>query len=210
MINGDPVQAPVALEITPGAPSLSGRTSRYEKRFQDLDGIYLDSVAYGELASTDPDGLAYWVDESRAGEQVGALIIGLSALSHGRVGDEFYMTRGHLHAQAGAAEFYYCVRGRGVMVMDDLHGNSSAIEMTPGRGVHVPGGWVHRSVNVGDEVFATMFSYPADAGQNYNIIAKAGGMRTLIVRDGTGGWTTLLNPAHVGYAVESSMPEGTA
>ena len=32
------------------------------------------------------------------------------------------------------------------------------------------------------------FAYPADSGQDYAIIEKAGGMRSRIVDDGKGGW----------------------
>src|SRR5665647_26049 len=59
--------------------------------------------------------------------------------------------------------------------------------------------WVHRSVNVGPERFATVFCYAADAGQDYQIISDAGGMRTLVVKDGAVGWTTRPNPDHTGY-----------
>jgi len=58
---------------------------------------------------------------------------------------------------------------------------------------------VHRSVNVGDEPFVTMFCYGADAGQDYALIERAGGMSALVVTDGAGGWSTRPNPDHVGY-----------
>src|SRR5207248_387229 len=140
----------------------------------------------------------YRVDESRAGDQPGALIVGMSAVAAGRVGDEFFMTRGHLHRKAECAELYYCLAGHGVLLMDSLDGRTTAAELTPGRGVHVPGGWVHRSVNVGAETFVTLFAYDADAGQDYEIIARARGMRELVVRDDT-GWRTVPNAEHRGY-----------
>ena len=65
--------------------------------------------------------------------------------------------------------------------------------------VHLPGYWVHRSVNVGDDPFVTLFCYAADAGQNYGLIADAGGMAQLVVADGNDGWTTHPNPDHSGY-----------
>jgi glucose-6-phosphate isomerase len=39
------------------------------------------------------------------------------------------------------------------------------------------------------------FAYPADSGQDYEIIARAGGMRRRIVDDGRGGWTAIDNTA---------------
>lgn len=72
-----------------------------------------------------------------------------------------------------------------------------------GRTADVRGYWVHRSVNVGDDPFVTLFCYAADAGQNYGLIADAGGMAQLVVADGNGGWTTRPNPDHIGYRMEA-------
>jgi glucose-6-phosphate isomerase len=110
------------------------------------------------------------------------------------------VTRGHLHAKADRAELYYCLSGAGVMLLETLDGRSEALPMGPGDAVHVPGHWVHRSVNVGDEPFVTLFCYGADAGQDYELIARAGGMASLVVGDDAGGWATRPNPDHVGYS----------
>jgi glucose-6-phosphate isomerase len=207
MSDDDTLVLPPTLrfEIDPadGTPALLGSVSRYDKRLGELDGIYADADAFARaLAAQGEDALAYWVEESRAGDRPGALIIGMSALRPGLIGREFAMTRGHLHARPDCAEFYYGVAGRGVLLMDDLHGRTQAVELTPGVGVHVPGGWIHRSVNVGAEVFAPLFSYDADAGQDYGIIGDAGGMRELIVADAGTGWTRVANPRHRGYRTE--------
>ena len=108
------------------------------------------------------------------------------------------MTRGHLHVKADRAEVYVGLTGRGVMLLETLDGQSKAIEVGPGEAVYVPGHWVHRSVNVGTERFATLFCFASDAGQDYEIIARAGGMKQLVVAHGD-GWTTRPNPDHAGY-----------
>ena len=178
---------------------LGGRSGRYEKRRHELEGLYQDAEAFARYAREEHDGLAYWVDESRVDQGEGALIIGLSVLLPGVIGREYAMTRGHLHARSNRAELYYCVAGRGVLLMDDLHGATRAAELTPGRAVHVPGEWVHRSVNIGTEPFSTLFCYPADAGQDYEIIRAAGGMREIVVVDESDGWRTVPNERHTGY-----------
>ena len=48
------------------------------------------------------------------------------------------------------------------------------------------------------ERFATLFCYAADAGQDYSIIERAGGMKSLVVADGD-GWAVEPNPDHSGY-----------
>ncbi|MBF0687946.1 MAG: cupin domain-containing protein [Cellulomonas sp.] len=190
---------PIALTIGVDGV-MAGATGAYDKFLGDLDGVYLDDGAFAEaVAAQGPDRLAYHVDEHRYGSAPGALIVGTSTLLPGRVGDEFAMTRGHLHARADRAELYHCLSGRGVMLMDTVDGRSQAVPMTPGVAVHVPGHWVHRTVNVGDEPFVTLFCYAADAGQDYDLISDAGGMSQLVVTDGADGWITRANPRHTGY-----------
>jgi glucose-6-phosphate isomerase len=180
---------------------MKGATSSYEKRLGDMAGVYREDAAYRDaVAEKGADFLVYRVEEHRNVDGEGALIIGTSTLQPGRYGDEFAVTRGHLHAKADRAELYYCLSGTGVMLLETLDGRSEALPMRAGEAVHVPGHWVHRSVNVGEEPFVTLFCYGADAGQDYELIARAGGMASLVVDDGGSGWSTRPNPDHTGYA----------
>jgi glucose-6-phosphate isomerase, archaeal len=180
--------------------ALGGRTSGYQKRLGELAGVYRDEAAYASaITEHGADHLVYRVEEHRAGSGAGALIIGTSTLLPGRYGDEFAVTRGHLHRKPDRAELYHCLSGHGVLLLESVDGQSRAVALAPGAAVHVPGHWVHRSVNTGDEPLVTLFCYPEDAGQNYEIIGAAGGMAQLVVDDGAGGWTTRANPDHRGY-----------
>lgn len=191
---------PGVLQIS-GDGSMRGRSSRYQKRLEDLSGVYRDRDAFRELlADRGPATLCYTVEENRAGDGPGALIVGTSTLLPGVVGREFAMTRGHLHAVADRAELYHCLSGSGVLLLETTDGEGQAVPMEPGDAVHVPGHWLHRSINVGDQPFVTLFCYAADAGQNYDIIAAAGGMASLILSDGSGGWVRRVNPDHRGYS----------
>jgi glucose-6-phosphate isomerase len=193
------VAQPGALTIATDG-TMRGRTGGYDKFLGDLAGVYRDVAAYQLAVRRLGTGyLAYRVEEHRCADGPGALVIGTSTVFPGRIGAEFAVTRGHLHARADRAELYHCLSGRGVLLMETISGESRALPLTPGQAVHVPGHWVHRSVNVGDEPLVTLFCYPADAGQDYAIIARSGGMAQLIVDDGAGGWTTRPNPDHNGY-----------
>jgi glucose-6-phosphate isomerase len=189
---------PGALTLSPDG-TMGGRTAGYQKFLGDMAGVYRDERAYqDELARRGADHLVYSVEEHRAGDGAGALIVGTSTLLPGSYGREFAVTRGHLHGIADRAELYHCLSGHGVMLLETVDGQSRAVELTAGKAVHVPGHWVHRSVNVGDQPFVTVFCYAADAGQNYDLISRAGGMANLIVRSG-GGWASAPNPDHTGY-----------
>lgn len=184
---------------------LTGAARRYAKHLGDLDGVYRDHEAWSrEVEARGADALAYQVDDHRYQEGSGALITGTSTVLPGRIGDEYAMTRGHIHAVSDRAELYYCLSGHGVMLLETISGRSEAVELRAGDAVNVPGEWIHRSVNVGSEPFVTLFCYAADAGQDYGVISDAGGMRRLIVDDGDGGWSVRDNPDHRGYGEASA------
>ncbi len=193
---------PGLMTISPDG-AMQGRTGSYDKRLADLDGVYRDAAAHAaHVERHGGDHLVYRVEVNLVAEGEGALVVGTSTLLPGVVGEEFAVTRGHLHARADRAELYHCLSGHGVMLLETLAGDSRAVEMRAGQAVHVPGHWVHRSVNVGTEPFVSLFCYAEDAGQDYGLIAAAGGMRQLVTTDGRGGWTTRENPDHTGYRTE--------
>ncbi|MBN9021946.1 MAG: cupin domain-containing protein, partial [Rhizobiales bacterium] len=171
-------------------------TGAKRTRIRDLAGLFLDDAAFAALAEAQGDDVAYGVDEFRPARSAPQeLTFGTSTLQPGRVGDEFFMTRGHIHVKSDRPEIYYCQEGRGVMHMELPSGETRPVEMAPGTVVYVPPYWIHRSVNTGRTPLVTFFCYPADAGQDYDIIARAGGMKTLIVADGD-GWREAENPRH--------------
>lgn len=192
------ISEPAALTLTRDG-SMRGRTAGYQKSLGDMAGVYRDQQDYRrQLAERGGQDLVYSVAEHRAGAGPGAQIVGTSTLLPGEYGQEFAVTRGHLHAIADRAELYHCLSGHGVMLLETLEGESRVVELVPGQAVHIPGHWVHRSVNVGSRAFVTLFCYAADAGQNYDVISRAGGMANLIVRDGD-SWKAVPNPDHTGY-----------
>jgi glucose-6-phosphate isomerase, archaeal len=178
-----------SLEIQPN-------TGGYVKYIGELAGIYASEDSFQRSAEQRGGEIAYRVNELRFTEQPSDLITGISILNPGKVGSEFFMTRGHLHRRADRPETYYCVSGHGILLMETLDGKVEAAEMRPGNIVYVPPFWIHRSINIGSEIFATLFSYPADAGQNFEIVRKANGFQLLVVDDEQGGWKLVPNPRY--------------
>ena len=86
--------------------------------------------------------------------------------------------------------------GLGVMLLESPAGEVRTVEIGPRTMCYAPPFWIHRSVNVGVEPLVMTFAYPADSGQDYDIIARAGGMRSRIVDDGRGGWKAIDNAAY--------------
>lgn len=202
--------SPSSCRIDAGG-AMSGATGAKRTRIRDLAGLFADEAAFAALSATNGDAIAYGVDEFRPGRVAPQeLIFGTSTLEPGRVGHEFFMTRGHIHVKSDRPEIYYCQEGRGVMHMELPSGETKPMEMHPGIVIHVPPYWIHRSVNTGTTPLVTFFCYPADAGQDYEIIARAGGMKTLIVADGE-GWREAPNPRYRGRdAAEIARYTGAA
>jgi shikimate 5-dehydrogenase/mannose-6-phosphate isomerase-like protein (cupin superfamily) len=178
------VTSPFAFEILLEESRLTRYDHHIERRLSSLRGQYANIDAYQRLLDSG-DPVIYEVYEILRPEVAGELRTGLSVIHPGRVGDEFFMTKGHFHAVVDTAETYYCVKGRGVLLMENAQGNWAAEELRPGRAVCVAPGWAHRSINTGDEEdLATLFTYPADAGHDYGTIERQGFRKRVVSRGG--------------------------
>ena len=188
-------QTPTAHVIDPDSGHMSAATGRYEKRIADLAGLYEDAAAFEAFAAEDPARIVYTVHEARPLQSSGDLIFGTTWMQPGRIGREFFMTRGHIHATANRPETYYGESGEGLMLMESPEGETQILEIRPRVLVYVPPMWIHRSVNTGDMPLVMSFCYPCDSGQDYGIIERSGGMATRIVADGA-GWKAVENTAY--------------
>ena len=156
-----------------------------EKRYlSQMKGMFSDSAAF-ESAVQNGNPMVYEFHSLDVGESSGDLAFGCSILNPGKVGDEYYFTKGHFHTILNTSEVYYCLNGHGYMLMENMRGDWSAQELTPGKAVYVPKGYAHRSVNVSkEEKLVTFFVFRADAGHDYGTIETKGYRKLLVERDG--------------------------
>ncbi|MGF6767591.1 glucose-6-phosphate isomerase [Paraburkholderia sp. GAS199] len=175
---------------------MDGTGTRYQKRLADLDGLYADAEKFNALAAGHGDDIVYDVTDHRPSDRPGDLITGVTRMSPGKVGAEYFMTRGHIHANIDRPELYFGLKGDGLMLMESPDGETRIVEIHANTACYVPPRWIHRSVNVGTQDFVMLFCYPADSGQDYAIIERSNGMRLRIVDDGQGGWRSEANPAY--------------
>jgi glucose-6-phosphate isomerase len=141
-----------------------------ERTLRDLRGVFADSRAY-ESSLQEGNPVIYRVSTMQPGAGPGELHCGLGVLMPGRVGNEYFMTRGHLHSWRPAAEFYIGLKGHGIMLLEDESGRASVwCNLLPESLVHVPGATAHRTVNTGDEPLVYLGVYPSDAGHDYGTL----------------------------------------
>jgi glucose-6-phosphate isomerase, archaeal len=154
------------------------------RRASSMRGYYQDSAALEELIRSGDDPVHYEVFGKNIPEEYGHLGIAVSKLRPGTVGRECFMTKGHYHRVAEAAEIYLCLRGEGRMLMKTAQGRCEVRRMIPGRLVYVPPYWAHRSVNCGTEALISLCIYPGEAGHNYGDIEKQGFPKRIYRRNG--------------------------
>lgn len=174
---------------------LMNGNGHYRKTYRDLTGLYADNNAFTKILETQADDVAYEVTSYTPGAKVSDLIMGMTRMTPGKVGHEYYMTRGHIHAHADRPEVYYTLAGRGIMQLESPDGDVRLIEMKAQDICYVPPFWIHRSINIGNDDLVMFFSYPSDSGQDYGIIERSNGMRVRIMDDGAHGWRQEDNPA---------------
>ena len=177
---------------------LVGTTSRYVKMLADLAGLYEDEAAFRALRPEWADAPVYEVTDYRQSNDAGDLVFGVTRMRPGKVGREYFLTRGHIHANADRPEIYYGESGRGVILLESPEGEVRTVEIGPRTVCYVPPFWIDRSINVGADELVMTFAYPADSGQDYRIIEEARGMRSRVVDDGSGGWTLADNRSYRG------------
>lgn len=186
---------PTSHTIDSKSGAMSGASGHYEKKLADLDGIYADAAAFDARLADHRNAIVYRVDEKRPQQAAGDLIFGTTWMQPGQIGAEYYMTRGHIHARGNRPETYYGLTGTGLMLMESPEGETKVLEIAAGIMVYVPPLWIHRSVNTGDTALIMSFCYPSDSGQDYDIIARSGGMAMRILA-GADGWEMAPNAAY--------------
>ena len=177
-------QRPFTVSFSLAKGTLSDYDNHIVRRLSEMKGQYLDQQAYERMLNTG-DAMLYEVFEVTRPERAGELSHGISIVHPGKVGDEYFMTKGHFHAVLETAEVYYCLKGEGAIVMETPEGDSSVEELKPGCILYVPPRWAHRSVNTAPrQDLVTFFLYPANAGHDYSTIEQQGFRKLIVERDG--------------------------
>ncbi len=149
-------------------------TTTSQRTISDIKGIFKDSIAAENL---DQDRVAYKVNchfEEKEGKE-GGLFFGTSYVMPGKVGNEYFMTKGHFHSKKDTAEYYWCIGGNGCLILMDEDGNCTAEFMDKGSIHYIAGNIAHRIANISEtEELVVGACWPSDAGHDYESIIKSG------------------------------------
>jgi glucose-6-phosphate isomerase len=166
------------LDLADGA--ISPERKLVERTLGDMDGMYAARVPENRLGE-----VVYRVSEIPVPVAEGNLLSSTTTIEPGTVAGEYHMTKGHFHAKIDRAEIYVTLAGEGRLVMATEAGEPAVEPMRRGTVNYVPGGWAHRSVNVGSGPLVFLAAFPADAGYDYKTIEEQGFPVLIMDRDGT-------------------------
>lgn len=137
-----------------------------------LGRFFLDKAALAEMDAAVVYRVQWWEPAPYGAE--GGLFWGATTIEPGRVGDEYFMTKGHFHAIRNRGEYYTTVRGEGMLLLMDEQRRTRVEVMSPGSIHYIPGGFAHRVVNTGNSALCFWACWPSDAGHDYETVAAKG------------------------------------
>ena len=167
-----------------------GSLDRLSRRVGDLDDIFYDRAAYAAMPK---DRLVYEVVSSFPvpDRTEGGLFLGVTYIHPGKVGNEYFMTKGHFHRIRNRAEIYICMEGQGMLIlMNEDRTQTWAERMEPGSVHYINGYTAHRTANTGSCILSFGACWPSDAGHDYDTISEYGFSKILVDR---GGIPTLID-----------------
>ena len=158
-------------------------TSHYRRHLSELRGAFLDPDALERAIGDHRDPVCYENYGFNQNQAEGDLFFGTTIIYPGKVGREYYLTRGHYHRKRDRAETYQAVSGKGLVLFQRPDGETSVAELEPAKITYIPPYWAHRSVNTSKEPLVFIWTCPVDAGHDY---AALGEMDLVVLeRDGS-------------------------
>ena len=169
------------LDFKTGELTPCNRTNIRE--LSDMKGMFLDARA--ELLILEKENpTIYSFHERLLPEENGHLQLATTTIHPGKIGDEYFMTKGHYHKRPDTSEVYLGLEGEGCLLTQTVEGDFESIVIKPGVSAYIPPYWGHRMVNTGSTPFVFFAVYPGDAGHNYGDIERTGFVKILVEKDG--------------------------
>ncbi|UCB45674.1 MAG: glucose-6-phosphate isomerase [Spirochaetota bacterium] len=178
------VVEPFSVGWDPKDGVMDNPDNHIERYLKNLTNMWIDKNAVEQYLKEYGNTLVYEVYEKEIPHRDGEIQFCSSITHPGKIGKEYFMTKGHFHARRDTAEIYYCLLGKGYMLMEKEDGEFYLEEMYPGRTVYVPGHYAHRSINVGENALISLAVYAGDAGHDYGSIETSGFKHAVIEKDG--------------------------
>ncbi len=178
------------IKIEPYNLKLGGLTGikpykkKIERRLSDLRDLFYRRDIVEEKLMKGENPKIYEVYEVPQEPIEGYLNVASTILYPGKIGDEYYFTKGHFHKRETASEVYIGLRGEGLILMQNREGEVRYLKITDNSCVFIPPGFAHRTINTGTQPLIFLAVYPSNAGHDYGSIAERGFHKIVVDRNG--------------------------
>ena len=162
---------------------LSKNAETTPRRLSQMAAMYQDQEAAAEMIKNG-DPLIYEFYELGCPERAGDLAFGTTMIHPGKVGNEYFMIKGHFHTIVDTAEVYYTLQGEGFMMMENKEGDWVAEPLEKGKALYVPRGYAHRTINTGSETLIAFYVFDGNAGHDYGTIETMGYRHIIVEENG--------------------------
>ncbi len=183
--------APISVQIDLKKGLMSPYTVRDQRFVSNLLALFYDQAA-GSALIEQGNPLVYEIYHHAFLTDRSDMALGMSIIAAGKVGKEYFMTKGHVHERDDQAELYHCVQGEGLLLMDDLGEDFVAMPFNQGTVIHIPPQYAHRVVNTGSEALIFVSSFHVSAGHSYYQVQERGFAKIVVEENGKP--TLLANP----------------
>ena len=165
-----PIFKPLDINYSESPPFFEPFDLVIDRCLSDMQDVFYDQDAVKRtLKAQDPSIVKVWM--ARIPNEPGHLMSCMTVIHPGTIGDEFFMTKGHIHTDpVHDPEYYLTIRGQGRLLLQTMEGETSVSVMSPGILNYIPPGWAHRTVNTGEEDFVFLGFFPASAKRDYSFI----------------------------------------
>jgi glucose-6-phosphate isomerase len=158
-------------------------TEMVQRRVSDMQMMFFDKSATQKAIQV-ANPVVYEFNNNKFVTSSSDMAIAITRIFPGKIGDEYYMSKGHQHQRMDQPEIYICIKGHGYLLLDTFDGEFRAEPWKPGTITHIPPMWAHRAVNTSSETMIYIGVYHVSAGHDYSMVAARGFSRVVIEKDG--------------------------
>ena len=165
---------PFSIDFAVDPPSFEPKGEVIRRTLSSMKDTYLDQQEVEILLAKD-DPLIVEVLMAPMPKEKGFMTVNINAVYPGMIGDEFFMTMGHIHSDpVNDPEVYITMKGEGMLVLQNREGHTHVEEMRPGKINYIPSTYAHRCVNVNQsESLVYIGVFPSTTERDYTFSAKS-------------------------------------
>ncbi len=123
----------IHLDFKTGALTPHDRTNI--RKLSDMKGMFLDTEAERRVLQKD-NPIIYSFSEKILPEENGHLQLATTSINPGKIGNEYFMTKGHYHRRPDTSEVYLGLEGEGCLLMQTEKGDFESIKSNRGHGLY--------------------------------------------------------------------------